>query len=351
MWGLLRRRPSGSAERDGGLAAVEQARRLAGQGRFRAAIDGLAQHGAEGLDPATLRDLVQWRRLAFDPQPGAAQWPARFADPFPGQPGPPEIAVADLTAAVLGGALQHHGCLIVRGIITPDETRRLEAIVRRAFQAAEAAESGGGDEADQAWFSPFPLGPEDEMGAGDRAFTRACGAVWTADSPRALAEFIGFLKAHGVIDVIEAYLGERGFLSLGKSSLRIVPPTTFTNWHQDGAFLGPEIRTVNVWLALSDCGEDAPGLDIYPRRLNGLAETGTQGAIASWTVGEGVVEELARTAPILSPRFKAGDAMLFDQLFLHRTGVRPGMTRERLAIESWIFAGSTFPMKQVPIAL
>ena len=64
-----------------------------------------------------------------------------------------------------------------------------------------------------------------------------------------------------------------------------------------------------------------------------------------------VVGDMSKLAGVAAPRFKAGDALLFDQMFLHRTGVRPGMTRERLAIESWFFAGSTFPMEQMPIAL
>jgi ectoine hydroxylase-related dioxygenase (phytanoyl-CoA dioxygenase family) len=189
------------------------------------------------------------------------------------------------------------------------------------------------------------------MKAGGRSFVIDGGAVWTADSPRALFDFIAFLKRHRVIRVIEEYFGERAFLSLGKSALRIVPPTTQTNWHQDGAFLGRELRTVNVWLALTDCGVDASGLDIFPKRLTDLVETGTRGAAFDWSVGEDLVAEMARTVPVATPTFKAGDALLFDQLFLHRTGVRPGMTRERLAIESWFFAGSAFPMKQMPLAL
>jgi hypothetical protein len=40
---------------------------------------------------------------------------------------------------------------------------------------------------------------------------------------------------------------------------------------------------------------------------------------------------------IVRPEFGAGDALLFDHLFLHRTGVGPGMTQQRWAIESWFF--------------
>ncbi len=41
--------------------------------------------------------------------------------------------------------------------------------------------------------------------------------------------------------------------------------------------------------------------------------------------------------------------MLFDELLLHRTGVSPGMTRDRYTIESWFFAPSAYPDAQIPI--
>ena len=52
-----------------------------------------------------------------------------------------------------------------------------------------------------------------------------------------------------------------------------------------------------------------------------------------------------------SPEFSPGDALLFDHLFLHRTGVAPGMTRERWAIETWFFAPSTLPRGPDPARL
>lgn len=356
MWGLNRKilSPLGrflAPVPDPVEPAAHRARRLAEDGRHREAIDLLARERLEDLDVSTLRDLVLWRHAAFDPDPGRPEWPPRLPDPFPGIQGPPEIQVADLSADILGGAIQHHGCLLVRGMIDAEQTNKLVEVVIRAFEAAEASRADPAESQTSPWYAPFPLGPDDGMNEAARAFGTLCGAVWTADSPRALSDFIAFLEAHGVTRIIEEYLGERAYLSLGKSTLRRVAPTAGTNWHQDGAFLGSDIRTVNCWLALSDCGDDAPGLDLYPRRLNELAEMGTRGAMAWWSVGEGVVEDLAKSVPVVSPLFKAGDAMLFDQLFLHRTGARPGLTRERLAIESWFFAGSTFPMKQMPIAL
>ena len=326
-----------------------QARSLAEAGRYREAIDLLAQERSDDIDFETLRDLVRWRHAAFSPETGRPTWPPELPDPFPGAPWPPEIRGAELTADVLGGAIQHHGCLLVRGIIDAEQTRKLAEIVTGA---CEAALTDASETLNSPWYAPYPLDPNDGMSPTGRAFGARSGSVWTADSPRGLSDFIAFLKAHGVSRAIEDYLGERAYLSIGKSSLRRVPATIVdAGWHQDGAFLGGDIRTVNLWLALSDCGDDAPGLDLYPRRLDHLVESGTPGAYASWMVSPDVVAKLAKTAPIVAPLFKAGDALLFDQLLLHRTGGRRGMTRDRLAIESWFFAGSTFPMKQMPIAI
>jgi ectoine hydroxylase-related dioxygenase (phytanoyl-CoA dioxygenase family) len=127
-----------------------------------------------------------------------------------------------------------------------------------------------------------------------------------------------------------------------------VPVDTGTDWHQDGAFLGDDIRTVNVWLTLTDCGEDAPGLDVVAKRLPGVLETGTKGAQFDWSVGPDLVAEVAPN-DVVRPPFRAGDALLFDQRNLHRTGVSPGMVRERYAVETWFFAPSSYPHDQIPI--
>ncbi len=63
-----------------------------------------------------------------------------------------------------------------------------------------------------------------------------------------------------------------------------------------GAFLGDDVRSLNVWLALSKCGRDAPGLDLVPRRFDRILETGSEGAAFSWTVAPDVVEREAGQA-------------------------------------------------------
>ena len=65
--------------------------------------------------------------------------------------------------------------------------------------------------------------------------------------------------------------------------------------------------------------------------------------------GEPVVRRVADGAPILRPVFGPGDALLFDNMFLHRTAADPAMTQTRYAIESWFFAPSRYPHDQVPL--
>ena len=108
---------------------------------------------------------------------------------------------------------------------------------------------------------------------------------------------------------------------------------------------------MNVWLALTDCGRDAPGMDVVPRRIDRVLETGTAGARFEWSVSPSKVGELLDGAEPLRPEFRAGDLLLFDQLFLHQTATDPAMTRDRYAVETWCFGPTGYPDKQVPLVL
>ncbi len=53
---------------------------------------------------------------------GRADWPPVYADPFPElYASVPEIDIADLTAEIMGGAVAHHGLLLVRGLFSADQ--------------------------------------------------------------------------------------------------------------------------------------------------------------------------------------------------------------------------------------
>src|SRR5205085_12460908 len=101
----------------------------------------------------------------------------------------------------------------------------------------------------------------------------------------------------------------------------------------------------------SRCGDEAPGLDIVPRRLERYVATGTGDAQLNWTISEEVVQEASADAPVIRPIFEPGDALLFDELFLHKTGSDPAMPNPRFAIENWFFGGSEFPAEYAPLAI
>ncbi|MEO6626956.1 MAG: hypothetical protein ABIP03_00155, partial [Aquihabitans sp.] len=108
------------------------------------------------------------------------------------------------------------------------------------------------------------------------------------------------------------------------------------------------IKTLNTWIALTPCGVDAPSIDMFGRPFDAIVETGTDDAMFHWSVSPEQAERIG-TATVERPVFEPGDALLFNQLSLHRTGVDAAMTKDRIAIESWFFAPSTYPDAQVPI--
>src|SRR5690606_40264238 len=158
-------------------------------------------------------------------------------------------------------------------------------------------------------------------------------------SPLLMFEVVELFHEVGLDHVLTEYLGERPAMSVKKGTLRRVPVDSGSDWHQDGAFLGEGIRTMNVWLTLTHCGDTAPGLDIVARRLPDIVETGTEGAVFDWSVGQPVVDRVAQGA-IVRPIFEPGDAVLFDERNLHRTAVSEGMVDPRYAIETWFLAPS-----------
>jgi hypothetical protein len=112
-----------------------------------------------------------------------------------------------------------------------------------------------------------------------------------------------------------------------------------------------EVKALNLWLALSHCGDDAPGLDLVPRRLESHVRTETDEAMMTNQVSQRIAEEAAGGRPIVRPIFEPGDAILFDELFLHKTASEPSMRRPRYAVENWFFGASAFPSDYVPLAL
>jgi hypothetical protein len=323
---------------------------LVAAGNYRQAIDYATEANRHLRMPELERRLMAWRVDAFasmDRSAGTSPWPPFFADPFPGKRGVVEVEFAQLSVEILGGALQHHGALLVRGLTTGEQAEHLRAGIDRVLKARDLFDAGASEEQVGSWYAEIPLNTANGILRG------WAGSLWMADSPRMMYEVLDLYGKRGITGIVADYLKEPPTLSIGKSTLRRVEPVSSRHdWHQDGAFLGKDVRTVNVWLSLSDCGEDAPGMDIVGERLPGIVETGSHGAALHWTVGPDLVDDMERAGtPIVSPVFRPGDALLFDQLMLHRTTSGPKMSKIRYAIESWFFSPSTFPLEQGPLVV
>jgi hypothetical protein len=262
-------------------------------------------------------------------------WPEHVEDLFPGE-GIPEIAREQLTAERLRSGVTNHGSLLVRGLANRDQVEQLVSNIDKALAAFDA-HAAGVDRPDlSGWFQPFT---SDRW--SNRTKKRARGSVLAVDSPPALFDLIETLEQAGVGRLLRDYFGEPPMLLAKKATLRRVARDSKPGgWHQDGAFMGAGIRSLNLWLSLSHCGDDAPGLDVVGRRLDALVETG-DGAFAAWGVKPHVAEQVGAGA-IMRPIFDPGDALLFDHLTLHRTAVDAGMKNDRYAIETWLFAPSTY---------
>jgi hypothetical protein len=333
-------------------AVLGKADTLLAEGKPREAIDLLSAANRRHSDASIEQRLVQVRHSGFatlDRSPGREDWPPAVPDLFSPVSGhPPELQGVDLTAEALGSGILRHGCLLVRGLVPRSKVSSLVDAVDKSLESYDAHRDGVPVSETTPWFVPFEPGAGYSVRYG-RQWVRDAGGAWMVDSPRALFELIETFQDVGLDRVLTDYLGERPALSVKKCTLRRVPTDTRADWHQDGAFLGTGIRTVNVWLSLSHCGDDAPGLDLVPQRMDHIVETGTHGAVFDWSVGPELVERVAWGAGVVRPIFEPGDGLLFDDYFLHQTGVSPGMTQERYAIESWFFAPSTYPDDQIPI--
>jgi hypothetical protein len=260
---------------------------------------------------------------------------------------PPEVSREELTLEVARSAILLHGCLLVRGLISNAAAERLVEDIDRTFDAKRTHDLAGPTAETAPWYTPF-IGAEDVWNDIDRAAVEAHDGVLAADSPRTLFDFIATYEDAGLRPLLTDYLGERPVLSVKKTTLRRARFDSGTEWwHQDGAFLG-QIGALNVWLSLSHCGEDAPSLDIVGRRIDEILPTGIEGADFDWSLGRPVVERVAGNA-IVRPIFGPGDALLFDEMLVHKTGASPAMTGTRYAIEAWFFAPSTAPLDRIPL--
>lgn len=311
-------------------------------------VDEVADLDRRHPDDRLAVALVALRHAAFDEldrTPGRPTWPASFVDPFPAVAGLPEIGDQELTGELLGGSLVHHGCLRVEGLLSEEQAAHFRDHIERSFDARARLRQGGHAEDAAPWFVPFSPGKVRADGFGSDGFVRA------VDAPLALRDLRAAFVEARVVRAVTDYFRERPAMIANKWVLRRTPSGKLgTDFHQDGAFLGEGIRTVDCWIALSHCGPGTgrPGIDLVPHRFPILPSG--EGAAFEWSLTEAAVRAAAADASVVSPVFAPGDALFFDERLPHRTSVGPELST-RHAIESWFVAPSSYPARHVPVVL
>jgi hypothetical protein len=259
----------------------------------------------------------------------------------------PELEPAQLSPGVVRAGVLRDGCVLVRGLVPRREAEAFAKQIERAFK--ERARHDADRSFNDGYYVPFQPDPRHGVRLL-REWIKEGGGVLAVDSPRLSFQMGEMYRAAGLPELISGYLGEPPMVTGDKSTLRKAEPHVNGAWHQDGKFMG-EVKALNLWLALSRCGDEAPGLDLVPRRLDGHVQTITGEMVMANQVSQQTAEQAAGDRQILRPIFEPGDALLFDELFLHKTASEREMTKPRYAIENWFFGASAFPGDYVPLAL
>lgn len=352
--------PSGKSGADVGRAAHA----LAGQGLWRHALGLLCYANQCEPSAALQQQIIDLRIRAGRDQPQSASNNTRVKGlvAAAGHRGAdsviPELTPAELSAQRLYDGIHRQGAVIVRGLLDQQTVASLRTSIDRTVSAHQQSDGMPVIEPDAAWYvrSPEVEGEPSRFFNGSHISPATeSSTIWTADSPRMACDLLELYEELGLPALLREYFGEPAMLSVKKWVLRKLAPNNGeeAGWHQDGRFLGENIRTVNMWIALSECGDGypAPGIDLVVGGKREIYPTGTDGAWFDWTVGPGVVAQIAEDASIVRPRFESGDALFFDHYNLHRSAFGDDHNKVRYAIESWFFATSSAPAKQHPIVL
>jgi Phytanoyl-CoA dioxygenase (PhyH) len=317
-----------------------------------AEIEKLSADPVKREDPDIASRILELRHWAGARMAGESKESSPYPDPdYSGLPEPgvvPETTLSDATPEMIRGALLQNGCLLIRGVVPREVAESLAADIERAYEIRAAVHESRANGDANGWYEEFePDAPY--FSTVNREWIGDGGGLLAADSPVMHAKMLAAFSEAGLGDLIDAYLGEAAAISDQKCTLRKTPPSAGRGWHQDGSFMG-EVKALNVWMALTHCGDDAPGMDIVPKRIDEILPAGTEGTEISIQIHEDIAREAAGDGGVVRPIFEAGDVLLFDEMFLHTTAADAAMPNTRYAIESWFFGASAFPEDYVPIA-
>lgn len=267
----------------------------------------------------------------------------------------PEIAAKDLSAQYILSGIAHHGCLVIRGLLSHAQA---DSIISEGRAILDSFRS---DDFDTDGNLPERLWKDFFACKGMRQHMLPEGNLLAGDSASLTYSILDALKQSGLTGAITEALGERpallwnkwGFRQTEPSHVKMLTESSKSIWHQDGCFMGEGMHVINAWISLCECGGEnpaAPGINLIPRRLNTLCRQGSSNAARYDIIGEDVIDELSIITPVYSPQLAIGDAIIFDHYLLHRTQYySPSMVNPRHAIESWFAGPSSYGKAPSPL--
>ncbi len=220
--------------------------------------------------------------------------------------------------------------VILTTAVAPDTCARWLSAIDEAYVRADAAPAG----AFVPESSSFRLVAVDGL---------AVDEVWSALRPEAHRHCADALGDRVVIDADQCWV-RRQYAPV-TAPARHHPHS----WHQDGA-LGFDfvahgvapipsdalLQMVTIWIALTPCGDDAPGLEFDE-------STRTDVLLSPSELRDEAVNARRRPSTRFSPVLRAGDALVFGGGALHRTNATPSMTSTRTSIELRCFPADGIP--------
>lgn len=328
----------------GDLAARHQAEdgaACAARGDWLSAIDAYTVANRNCPDRLTESELLRARREAFLALPQRGDGTLPSFDPTLAVPICPEVGLPVLRgaadAATVRATIAAHGSVMVKGLLGNAAVRDLRRAFDGAFAERDVARSGIPLPKADGWHTAFPQ----LRYPWHRDFTAETGGMLAVDSARGSFRCFEAFHEAGITQLVTEYLGCRPAFAAEKMVFRRIspelsPPPGF-GWHQDGSFMGTDDRVLNIWIALTECGRTSPSLEVLPVRSDKILEN-HEGYLFSFTI-EAAYPNVRTVLPVFEP----GDALLFDDKCVHRTGHIEGMTETRLALECWTFAPGNVP--------
>lgn len=242
---------------------------------------------------------------------------------------------ADDTPAAIAAAVQQSGCALVRGLIPAPLAAHWRLLAAKNFALLDRLKHD--TPATDLDVGFLDESPREVVVSGTRI--KAPVAVWSGVDLGFYAKNLGVFE-HSVLrrlagtrlaPILAAIFDGPVAFSYDASRVRRQSPAVGhrrLHLHQDAASADYGDRLiVTCWTPFMDCGRDAPGLQIYPRRLDTLLPTKQ----SKWHAREDALQPLR--GDLWKPVFAAGDAFLFTATTLHGTHLTDDMTALRTSLD------------------